>query len=155
MKKIAVIGAGYGGLRAVEHLCKNVDFDIYLFDKERYHYLQTEAYGYIAGRFDLGDVALDLKNWCYGFDNSINFIQEEVVLISSEQNMIKTDKGSYHFDYLIIATGAHTNFFSFISGLREYSYGVKNLQKSYKFRRDFEEILYQKLSSNDDVINLV
>lgn len=61
MIKVAIIGAGYGGLRAIENLVNNENISLYLFDENPYHYLQTEAYGYIAGRFDLHDVALDLK----------------------------------------------------------------------------------------------
>jgi len=60
-KKVVVIGGGYGGLRAVECLSKSRDIDITLIDKNPYHYLQTEAYGYIAGRFDMHDVAIDMK----------------------------------------------------------------------------------------------
>ncbi len=46
MKKVLIIGAGYGGLRALEHLAKNPAFSITLIDKNPYHYMQTEAYGY-------------------------------------------------------------------------------------------------------------
>jgi NADH dehydrogenase len=145
MKKVAIIGAGYGGLRAVEHLVQHKNISIYLFDKNSYHYLQTEAYGYIAGRFDLQDVALDLKNWCNGFDNKINFIQKEVLFINSDQKKVKTDDKEYEYDYLIIATGSQTNFFSFIDGLKENAFGVKKLFRSHHFRTQFEQMLYKKL----------
>ncbi len=71
MKKVLVIGGGYGGLRAIETLSKYEDISITLIDKHPYHYLQTEAYGYIAGRFDVHEVAIDLKNWCEGFKERV------------------------------------------------------------------------------------
>lgn len=157
MKKVAVIGAGYGGLRAIEHLAKNKDISLTLFDENSYHYLQTEAYGYIAGRFDLHDVALDLQNWCHGFENRVHFIQEKVIYIDSEKNNIKTNNDNYNFDYLIIASGARTNFFKQISGLNTYGYGVKKLFRSHRFRTAFEELLYEKLlevKSHGQIMNL-
>jgi len=148
MKKIVVIGAGYGGLRAIEHLVKYPEFELYLFDCNSYHYLQTEAYGYIAGRFDMHDVALDLKNWALGFDRPVHFMQEKVSFINSTKQEIQTQNSSYHYDYLIIATGARTNFFSFIEGLDQYGLGVKRLARTHRFRREFEELLYNKLQDS-------
>ena len=157
MKKVAVIGAGYGGLRAVEHLAKSEELSISLFDTNSYHFLQTEAYGYIAGRFDLHDVALDLQNWCLGFENKVKFIQEKVVFVESKNNKLKTTESEYEFDYLIVATGARTNFFKQISGLDRYGFGVKKLFRSHSFRTEFEKLLYEKLvdaKSHGSILNL-
>ncbi len=145
MKNIVVIGGGYGGLRAIEHLSKNKEFAITLFDQNSYHYLQTEAYGYIAGRFDLHDVALDLQNWCLGFENKVDFIQEKVTFIDTANNVVTTQTSKYDFDFCIIACGARTNFFKQIHGLEKYGYGVKQLFRSHDFRTAFEKLLYDKL----------
>jgi NADH dehydrogenase len=148
MIKVAIIGAGYGGLRAIENLVNNKNISLYLFDENSYHYLQTEAYGYIAGRFDLHDVALDLKNWCHGFERPITFVQKKVNFIDSKNNQIKTDDETYDYDYLIVATGARTNFFKFIEGMDKYGYGVKKLFRSHAFRTSFEHLLYEKLENS-------
>jgi NADH dehydrogenase len=145
MKKVLVIGGGYGGLRAIETLYKYEDIAITLIDKNPYHYLQTEAYGYIAGRFDVHEVAIDLKNWCEGFKERVNFIHEEAISINFEEKIVHLNDTVLSYDYLIIATGAKTHFFSFIKGLRENSYGVKNLQRAHNFRVEFEDLIYKKL----------
>ena len=156
-KKVVVIGGGYGGLRAVEHLSKSSDIDITLIDKNPYHYLQTEAYGYIAGRFDMHDVAVDLKEWCGGFEKKVEYINDKVTSIEFDEQQVKRLGGSIPYDYLIIASGAQTNFFSFIKGLSEHSYGVKKLQRAYNFRIEFENLIYKKLlnEKNGEDINLV
>lgn len=150
MKKVVVIGGGYGGLRAIEFLAKDPNLDIILIDKNPYHYLQTEAYGYIAGRFDIHEIAIDLEKWCNGFKKKVTFIYEEALAIDHNTHSIQTQTHNISFDYLIIATGAQTNFFSFIKGLRENSYGVKNLMRAYNFRKEFEHLIYQKLQNEDD-----
>lgn len=156
-KKVVVIGGGYGGLRAVEHLSKSRDVDITLIDKNPYHYLQTEAYGYIAGRFDMHDVIIDLREWCNGFKKKVDFVYDKVDSIDFDKQHVKSSKNIISYDYLIIASGAKTNFFSFIKGLREYSYGVKKLQRAYNFRVEFENLIYKKLQNEDtrEDINLV
>ncbi len=153
-----VIGGGYGGLRAIEKLAKYDDIEITLIDKNPYHYLQTEAYGYIAGKFDVHDIAIDLKNWCDGFEQKVRFVHDEVSTIDFESQSVVVHDGTVLYDYLVIATGAQTNFFSFISGLEEHSHGVKTLQRAYEFRKEFEHLIYEKLQDeqncNDGNVNI-
>ena len=149
MKRVLVIGGGYGGLRAIEFLSKHKDIDIILIDKNPYHYLQTEAYGYIAGRFDVHDIAIDLNNWCRGFKERVRFVHEEVTAVDFDNQTVNINELAFSYDYLIMATGAKTNFFSFIDGLRENSYGVKNLQRAYNFRKEFENLIYTKLQDEE------
>ncbi|MCO4845561.1 MAG: NAD(P)/FAD-dependent oxidoreductase [Sulfurovum sp.] len=149
MKKVLVIGGGYGGLRAIETLYKYEDIEITLIDKNPYHYLQTEAYGYIAGQFDMHNVAIDLKNWCEGFKERVAFIHEEVTSINFEKKSVHLNGEDLFYDYLIIATGAKTHFFSFIEGLRKNSYGVKNLERAHNFRMEFENLIYKKLQHEE------
>ena len=146
MKKVLVVGGGYGGLRAIESLQKQENIEITLVDQNSYHYLQTEAYGYIAGKFDAHEIAIDLQSWSEGFSN-VNFIQTKVTAVDFQaQNVSTEDNNMITYDYLILAVGARTNFFSFIEGLRENSFGVKFLNRAFNFRKKFEALLYKKLS---------
>lgn len=155
-KRVVIIGGGYGGLRAIEHLAKYKDLEITLIDKNPYHYLQTEAYGYIAGRFDMHDVVIDLQDWCSGFGQNVHFVYDKVLSVDFESRFVQLAHESVSYDYLVIATGAKTNFFSFIEGLRENSYGVKSLHRAHNFRVEFENLIYKKLQNeeSDEDINL-
>lgn len=147
--KIVIIGAGYGGLRAVEKLVKQKDTEIILLDKNPYHYLQTEAYGYIAGKFDICDITVDIENWCRSFSNQVTFIKEEVVDVDASNQLVVTSSQNIFYDELILATGALTNFPTFIKGLEAFSHGVKVLERAYEFKSQFEEIIYQKVKNSD------
>ncbi|MDY0116271.1 MAG: FAD-dependent oxidoreductase [Sulfurimonadaceae bacterium] len=157
-KHIVIIGGGYGGLRAVEFLAKDTNYTLTLIDKNPYHYLQTEAYGYIAGRFDINEIAIDLHQWCLGFDSKVQFINDYVHDIDLKQQSLTCHTQTINYDYLIIATGARTNFFSFIDGLRTHSHGVKNLERVYNFRKEFENLIYKQMQNEQhqksDSINL-
>ncbi len=155
-KKVVVIGGGYGGLRAIENLAQYGDVDVTLIDKHPYHYLQTEAYGYIAGRFDLHDVVIDLQDWCSGFKKKVDFIYDNATDVDFVAQKVLLCNSEIAYDYLIIATGAKTNFFSFIEGLREHSFGVKSLHRAHNFRAEFETLIYNKLQNEESAkeINL-
>ena len=144
MTQVLIIGGGYGGLRAIETLSKYKDIEITLVDKNPYHYLQTEVYGYIAGKYDVNDIAIDLQTWCLGFER-VKYIQHEIENFDVKSKSITIERQTLSFDYVVIATGARTNFFSFIEGLKEHAYGVKKLFRAFNFRKEFEEIIYKKL----------
>ena len=149
MKKVIVIGAGYGGLRAIEGLEKDITLDITLIDKNPYHYLQTEAYAYVAGQADVGDVIIDLDNWCKGFHSSVHFVHSEVTFIDYDKQVVElSNEESLAYDYVVVATGARTNFFSFIPGLEEHSHGIKSLHSAYTFRKDFGDLLHEKIEKS-------
>ncbi len=146
-KEVVIIGGGYGGLRAIEFLAKDEKINITLIDKNPYHYLQTEAYGYIAGRFDIHDIAVDLQKWCEGFKRGVKFLCEKVTAVDEKEQKVYIGEQVISYDYLVVAVGAKTNFFSFIDGLRDHSYGVKNLQRTHNFRKEFEDLIYNKLAN--------
>ena len=60
----------------------------------------------------------------------VSFVYEKATSVDFEEQNVKTQNNIISYDYLVIATGAKTNFFSFIDGLRENSYGVKKTSKS-------------------------
>jgi len=148
--KIVIIGAGYGGLRAIEKLVKKDEVSITLIDENPYHYMQTEAYGYIAGKYDICDITVDIRSWCDGFKKKIEFINEKATNILPLEQKVITDSQEIIYDKLIIATGAKTNFPTFIEGLKENTFGVKVLDRAYELKSKFEDIIYKKIRHSDN-----
>ena len=152
---IVVLGAGYGGLRLIEKLVDRPDLRITLVDKNRYHYMQTEVYGYIAGTKDVDEIAIDLARWCRGFSRPVTFRHGTVTGLDTGRRVVTLEKDELSYDRLVIATGARTAFPASIEGLRAHSYGVKRLEKAFGFRHRFEELIERKLEGDPDPINVV
>jgi len=143
--KIAVIGGGYAGLRAIEKLAKNPQNEITLFDKESYHFLQTDVYDLIANEEDFAQVSVDLFTFCLGFDENVAFIKEEVTQVDFSHKKIITLTQRYSYDYLILAVGARTKFVESVKGLRTHAHGIKVLHRAMHFKQKFEMALYKKV----------
>ena len=150
MKKnrIIVIGGGYAGLRAIEKLAKNPHNEIMLFDKESYHFMQTNVYDLIANEHDFAQVSVDLFTFCLGFDENVSFVKEEVTQVNFEQKKITTQTQRYGYDYLIIAVGARTKFVESVEGLRTHAHGIKVLHRAMYFKQKFEMALYKKVQQS-------
>lgn len=143
--KIIVIGAGYAGLQAVEHLAKEKNNEIALFDRHPYHYMQTEVYDFIANENDFAKITVDLFTFALGFDGNVTFHKQEIKNIDFENKRIISHVQRYSYDYLVIAVGAKTKVLDSIPGLREYSHGVKSLKRALYFKQKFESSLFKKI----------
>ncbi|MDD4854478.1 MAG: FAD-dependent oxidoreductase [Sulfuricurvum sp.] len=143
---VVIIGGGYGGVRALEHLSKNSRIKITLIDKNSYHYMQPEVYDFIANKVDMSHIMIDLPSLCNSFA-SVTFLCDEVKAIESTSSTLTTSTQTINFDYLIIATGSRTYFPDFIPGLREHSHGVKNVPAALDFKQQFERALLNRIET--------
>jgi NADH:quinone reductase (non-electrogenic) len=143
--KIIVIGGGYAGLRTVERLAKDPNNEIILFDKNPYHFMQTDVYDLIANENDFAQVTVDLFTFCMGFDENVVFYKQEITNIDFKNKKIITPIQRYNYDYLVIAVGSRTKFMPSIPGLREYAYGIKALHRAMYFKQKFEMSLFNKV----------
>ncbi len=155
MTKIVVLGGGYGGLRAIEKLVDIADVELTLIDRNRFHYMQTEVYGYIAGTKDIDEITIDLESWCRGFSRPVRFLNAPVTGLDTRSKVVRLAESEISYDLLIVATGSRTRFPSGIEGLRSYSFGVKRLDRAFGFRHRFEELVERKLEGDERDVHIV
>ncbi|ADR33482.1 FAD-dependent pyridine nucleotide-disulfide oxidoreductase [Sulfuricurvum kujiense DSM 16994] len=143
---VVIIGGGYGGIRAMEHLAHHSQISITLIDKNPYHYMQAEVYDFIANKVDMSSVMIDLPSLCKSF-GLVEFVCEEVSGIDTQNSTVSTTAQTIPYDYLIIATGSRTYFPDFIKGLRQHSHGVKSIPAALDFKQQFERSLLNRIEA--------
>ncbi len=146
--KIIVIGGGYSGVKTVVHLANNKNNEITFFDKNSYHYMQTDAYELISNEKDFAQVSVDLFTLCADLGENVCFAKQEVTDINFDKKQVITTIQRYHYDYLVIAVGSRTKFVESIKGLKEYSHGVKVLNRAMYFKQKFEMSLFKKVQES-------
>jgi len=143
---VVIIGGGYGGIRAMEHLAHHSQISITLIDKNPYHYMQAEVYDFIANKVDMSSVMIDLPSLCKSF-GLVEFVCEEVSGIDPQNSTVSTTAQTIPYDHLIIATGSRTYFPDFIKGLRQHSHGVKSIPAALDFKQQFERSLLNRIEA--------
>lgn len=145
MKRVIVCGLGYAGLsflRSIKDISS--DLEIVAIDQNPFHYLQPEVYEYIAHEKLLSEIIVDLFSLTYGLSKNIQFLKDKVIDIDFDKNLVVTENIELKYDYLILSLGSRT-FFPPIEGLREYSSGVKTLDRAMKFKQFFEKSILRKI----------
>jgi NADH dehydrogenase len=107
-KRIVIVGGGFGGLKLALKLRK-LNFQIVLIDRNNYHLFQPLLYQVAMSGLEPSAISFPLRKVLQ--DTHIHFRMAELEAVHPESNEILTDIGVLRYDFLILATGAKTNFF--------------------------------------------
>src|SRR5690606_3764926 len=136
MKRIVVLGGGYGGVLTTKKLAKLLkrhrDYRIMLIDKKPYHTLLTELHEVAANRVDEASIKIELKKIFAGFSN-VDVVLDEISNIDFENQKLKSEIATYSYDYLVIGTGSKPIFWG-IPGAEEYSLTLWSYEDTMKLK---------------------
>jgi len=111
MKKVVILGGGFGGLSAIAHIRKQIKkkkVEVTLIDKHNFSLFTPMLPEVVSGNVKAENIVLPLREICV--KNKVRFIRDEVTSIDSENNSVTCKEGTHEYDYLIVATGSQTNF---------------------------------------------
>ncbi|MDP4187036.1 MAG: NAD(P)/FAD-dependent oxidoreductase [Bacteroidota bacterium] len=108
-KRIIIVGSGFAGLKLAKKLSRQ-NFQIVLIDRFNYHQFQPLFYQVATSGIEPSSISFPLRK-IFHHKKSIHIRMAEVFSVDSENNQIITSIGNIDYDYLVIATGADTNYF--------------------------------------------
>ena len=129
--RVIIIGGGFGGIEVAKKL-KNAEVEILMLDRLNHHTFQPLLYQVATGSLDAPSVAFPLRKM-FRKQKNFNFRLAEVKKIHLESQEVETDIGNIHYDYLVVATGATTNFFG-NPDLEYFTLPMKNLKEAVQIR---------------------
>src|ERR1044071_4091450 len=107
LKRVVVVGAGFGGLQVVK-LVKRNNFQVVLIDRNNYHTFQPLLYQVATAILEPDSVICPIRSLIKNTDN-LFFRMADVHYVELNKKNIKTNKGNLGYDYLVLATGSKTN----------------------------------------------
>lgn len=142
LKRVVIIGGGFAGLELAKALDKN-KFQVVLVDKNNYHVFQPLLYQVATSAIGSESIAFPIRDIFKGVKN-FYFRLAEVNSIDIDQKNVLTNIGDLEYDYLVIATGAATNYFK-MEGLILRSMPMKSIPEALDLRslilQNFEQAL--------------
>lgn len=154
MKKIVVIGCGFGGLQFVNHLKKGL-FDIIVIDKINHHQFPPLFYQVAASQIEPSTVSFPIRK-IFQKRRDVRIRLANVLSVNGEKKYVETSVGRFPYDYLVVATGTRTNFY----GNTEVEHNSLVLKSTYQainvrnaILSNFEKLLYAE--KKDGLYNIV
>jgi NADH dehydrogenase len=132
IKKIVIIGGGFGGIAAAKRLA-NTNVDVLLIDKVNHHLFQPLLYQVASSALSPGDIATPIRD-VLSYAKNIRVIQANVKNIDKIANHVELDTGdTFLFDQLIIAIGVKPTFYNNLKW-KQYAPGLKTLSDAMVIR---------------------
>ena len=147
LPRVVIIGGGFAGLALVEKL-KHKEVQVVLFDKNNFHQFQPLFYQVATSALEPDSIVFPFRKQINGYKNVL-FRLAEVEEIQPSSNVVITNKGSVHFDYLVLATGTTTNFFG-MENVESHSLGMKDIRDSLNIRHMMLQNLEEAAITCDD-----
>lgn len=129
--RVVIIGGGFGGVNLARQL-KNKEVDVVMVDKHNYHTFQPLLYQVAMGAIESDAVGFPIRRIFTGHKN-FSFHMAEVQQINTDANTITTSLGDIHYDYLVVATGANSNFFG-NKEIEHFTMPMKNIPEALNIR---------------------
>jgi len=129
--RVVIIGGGFGGIELAKRL-KDKPIEVLMVDKNNYHTFQPLLYQVAMGDIEADSIAFPIRKIFAGQKN-FAFRMANVEQINPEKNTISTDIGEIAYDYVVIATGATTNYFG-NDELQNHTMPMKSIPEALNLR---------------------
>jgi NADH dehydrogenase len=150
MKHIVIVGAGFAGMRLVRKLGNRKDVQITLVNPSPQFRYAPAIYRAATG-FKTGSAWLPL-DWMLLGTKNVAFLEGAADKIDTHTKTIHLSDGrTLSYDDVVIATGSITTYFH-ISGLDEFSYGVKSSEEIDHFQKHIHDNLVSGKKADLDYI---
>jgi len=143
--RVVIIGGGFGGIEIAKHL-KDKEVEVLLIDKNNFHTFQPLMYQVATGTLAADAISFPIRKM-FKSQHNFRFRMAEVTEIDAQQKIVKTSVGDYDYDYLVIATGATSNFFG-NKQVEKYALPMKSIHEALNIRsyvlQNLEEAVLRK-----------
>jgi len=125
VKRIVIVGGGFGGLHLVRHLEGRIrpeEATVTLLDRQNFHLFTPLLYQVATGELPPHAVAYPLRvplarrGW--------RFVRGEVTGIDLAAHVVRSSEGDFEYDHVVIVPGSVTNDYG-IPGVKEHALTVK------------------------------
>jgi NADH:ubiquinone reductase (H+-translocating) len=129
--RVVIAGAGFGGLTCARAL-KHAPVDVLLVDRHNYHLFTPLLYQVASALLDPSEIARPVRQLIRPLRNA-DFLEASVTGVDFDGRRLLTDHGPLAYDYLVLATGAQTDYFGNPS-LAQHAMGLKDLDEGLAIR---------------------
>ncbi len=155
--RVVIIGGGFGGISLAKKLSKK-EVQVVLLDKHNYHNFQPLLYQVSTGGLEPDSIAYPIRKVLKDFPN-FYFRLANVSEVLPDKKTVRTDIGELSYDYLVLAMGSETNFFS-NSEIEKNAMAMKTIPQSLNLRslilENFEQaLLTDEMHERDALTNFV
>jgi NADH dehydrogenase len=131
MKRVVIVGMGFGGVRAARELAGQ-GVELLLVDRHNYHLFQPLLYQVATAGLEQESIAYPVRAMARSWPGA-RFLLAEVTGADLDAKVLQSSEGEIPYDYLIVGGGSVTNYFGNDSVAR-HAFDLKKLADAEQLR---------------------
>ncbi|HEY6556392.1 MAG TPA: NAD(P)/FAD-dependent oxidoreductase [Polyangiaceae bacterium] len=131
---VVIIGGGFGGLNAAREL-KDSPVRVTIVDRWNYHLFQPLLYQVAMAGLSPSEIAYPIRTVLRDQENTHMLLGEVTNIDVGQRTVTLHDGAELHYDSLIVAAGARTNFFGKEATWARHALGMKSIEDALEVRR--------------------
>lgn len=148
MKRVVIVGMGFGGIRAARVLAGK-GLDVVLVDRNNYHLFQPLLYQVATAGLELESIAYPVRAMARRWMGT-RFHLAEVTGFDFDAREVLTDNGRLPYDYLVVGAGSVTNYFG-MDPIARHSFDLKELGDGERLRNHILTVFERAVAEPDSV----
>ena len=144
--RVVILGGGFAGLKLARKLNSKIVQTV-LIDKNNFHTFQPLLYQVATAGLEPDSIAYPLRKTLKKRKRT-HIRMANIQEIIPSANIVKTSIGEISYDFLVIATGAQTNYFG-NENIEKYAMPMKSLVESLNLRSLMLQNFEEALNEND------
>jgi NADH dehydrogenase len=133
MKRVVVVGAGFAGLAVARGLGREAGVEVTLLDRRNHHLFQPLLYQVATAGLSPADIAVPIRGLLSRQANT-RVLRSEVRDVDLVAREVKTESGSFPYDYLVLACGSRHSYFGH-EEWEAFAPGLKTIEQATEIRR--------------------
>ena len=147
MKRVVIVGMGFGGIRAAHGLAGK-GLDVLVLDRQNFHLFQPLLYQVATAMLGQESIAHSIRSIIRHY-RGVRFEMAEVQSIDLEHRQVVTaNAGTIPYDYLVVAAGSVTNFFG-NAEVQQHAFDLKQLQDAVTLRNHVLGVFERAVKETD------
>lgn len=130
--EIVIIGGGFAGINLCKELANHKEIKVTLVDKNNYNFFPPLIYQVATAFLEPSSISYPFRKFFSGKDN-LQFRFAELQSVVPSENKIILNNGELHYDVLVFATGAETNYFG-MENVKKNAIPMKTLNDAIEMR---------------------
>src|SRR6185295_11903572 len=110
LKRVVIVGGGFGGINCAKELAGRRDVSVCLMDRRNYHLFQPLLYQVAMAGLSPADIASPIRG-LFARSENVRVVQADVSRLDLPQRQLQTSVGAFDYDYLVLAAGAQHSYF--------------------------------------------
>jgi len=145
--RVVIVGGGFAGLTLARKIARS-NFQVVLVDKNNYHQFQPLFYQVAMAGLEPSSIVFPFRK-LFQKRKNVFLRMTSVQSVDVTRQEITTDIGNLHYDYLVLAMGANTNFYG-NEQVQRHAIPMKSVSEALFLRNAIFQDYERALTSEQD-----